>query len=699
MICSKCNNQIPDGSVNCPYCNNPVVPVNNPVNTFSNPVQQTQPRNDNKKYIIVLFLFIIICLLSYIVLFKKSDGNNKTNVNELKGNVTRTVMIYMSPSNLEYDSGIASADLEAIDGSKVDLDNVNVLVYTGGTKRWKNSYVKNTENAIFKLTKDGFEKIETFDKLNLGDAETLYSFLDYGYKNFKTDEYDLILYNHGAATQGAIIDDFNSDMLTLDEFDQALDKSSFSEDNKLEVVLFRTCLNSTIEVASVFDDYADFLVASEEITWGSGITDVLSFLNNIKYEDNAVDFGKKFISSYDDQMDTISYYKGYELGSTYAITDLSKVGPIIDELGKFVEGIDLKSDFTKIARSRASMFQFAADASSEYDTVDLYNMVQSLSKYSDCNSDKLLSLIEEAVVYNWSNLGTNGLSVYFPYKGSLMAKKELIGVYDNIDFNSSYATFVKDFNKIKSSGSSNAFSSLLVDTDVKTESGKYEASLKLNDDQQNTYSNALYIVFAKDKTEEGKFQPIYSSDNVTLDDDGTLHTNIGNNCIIANDDKTGENVFITTIERNTGGKRVLKSYATLNNYNIEKDINNWRVESATIYYDDSGDDLKIGAVAALGSDSTPEGTILNLEDFGILDISNSSYKILDENGKYKEDWEKNSVLTLYEISLDEKTTSLNGSGILKKGSLEDVDSEYYAIFKVFDVYGNSTYSELMKLEK
>ena len=132
---------------------------------------------------------------------------------------------------------------------------------------------------------------------------------------------------------------------------------------------------------------------------------------------------------------------------------------------------------------------------------------------------------------------------------------------------------------------------------------------------------------------------------------------------------------------------------------FEKDINNWRVESATIYYDDSGDDLKIGAVAALGSDSTPEGTILNLEDFGILDISNSSYKILDENGKYKEDWEKNSVLTLYEISLDEKTTSLNGSGILKKGSLEDVDSEYYAIFKVFDVYGNSTYSELMKLEK
>ena len=130
-------------------------------------------------------------------------------------------MIYMSPSNLEYDSGIASADLEAIDGSKVDLDNVNVLVYTGGTKRWKNSYVKNTENAIFKLTKDGFEKIETFDKLNLGDAETLYSFLDYGYKNFKTDEYDLILYNHGAATQGAIIDDFNSDMLTLDEFDKA----------------------------------------------------------------------------------------------------------------------------------------------------------------------------------------------------------------------------------------------------------------------------------------------------------------------------------------------------------------------------------------------------------------------------------------------------------------------------------------------
>lgn len=53
---------------------------------------------------------------------------------------------------------------------------------------------------------------------------------------------------------------------------------------------------------------------------------------------------------------------------------------------------------------------------------------------------------------------------------------------------------------------------------------------------------------------------------------------------------------------------------------------------------------------------------------------------------------------MFEISLDENTQDLNGEGVFKKVKLEDQDYEYYVLFKVFDVYGNSTYSELMKLE-
>lgn len=711
MICSKCGNQIPDGSQFCPYCNCPVS-IDNSLqgqNVVQSQVVQQYGQSNNQyvvnnskksssKYIfIIILLLTIIGLLGYIIIFNgnKELDNDKKEVDS-SGNVSRTIMIYMSPSNLEYSSGIATADLEAIDGNKVDLDNINVLVYTGGTKNWKNDYIKNTENAIFKLTEDGFEKIETYDKLNLGDPKTLQKFLDYGYSNYKTDEYDLILYDHGNATQGAIVDDFKDDMLSLAEFEKALNDSEFSSDNKLEIVLFRTCLNSTIEVASVFDDYADYLVASEEITWGSGLTDVLSFLNNIKYEDDAITFGKKFIDSYDEQMDTISYFNGYELGSTYSITDLSKVNEIIDELGNFVKGIDLDKDYAKVARVRGNLFQFASDSTNEIDTVDLYNLIKGLSNYSDYDGDKLLDLINEAVVYNWSNLGTNGLSIYFPYKGSVLTKTQLINVYDEIDFNSNYHSFIKEFNKKKTTSSSKAFDSMLVDTEIKTNSDGYEASLKLNDDQINTYSDSIYIVFAKSKDREGKYQPIYSSDNTILDEDGTLHTDIGNHCIVATDED-GEVTFVNVYDRNINGRVVTRGFGVVNNWNIA-DVSDWETKAVTLYFDTSSDDVKVGAIASLGDDENPEGTVLDLKNYGILDITISDYYITDSSGNYNDNWEGDGSVYMFEISLDENTHDLNGEGVFKKVKLEDQDYEYYVLFKVFDVYGNSTYSELMKLE-
>ena len=118
---------------------------------------------------------------------------------------SRTIMVYMSGSNLETESGIATADLESIVPSSVDLNITNVVVYTGGTQKWHNNYASSTENSILKLTSDGFVKVQSDAQVNMGDASTFQTFLNYAYQNYKADRYDLIIYDHGLGALGSMM--------------------------------------------------------------------------------------------------------------------------------------------------------------------------------------------------------------------------------------------------------------------------------------------------------------------------------------------------------------------------------------------------------------------------------------------------------------------------------------------------------------
>ncbi|MDE5888989.1 MAG: hypothetical protein K2H20_03115, partial [Bacilli bacterium] len=332
---------------------------------------------------------------------------------------SRTIMIYMVGSNLETDSKIATSEIETINPESVDLEKTNVLLYTGGTEEWHN-FIKNDENAIYQLKSDGFEKIETYEKKNMGDYNTFLDFLEYGSSNYETQYYDLILYDHGGAIHGAIYDDFTNDNLSLDEFKKALEESSFSTKNKLNTVLFRTCLNGTVEVASVFAPYAEYLIASEEITNGKTGESVLNFINDIDENDDGISYGRKFIKAYEEQMENIDPL-GFSTVPMYSIVDLSKISEVNKLLEEFISGINLKENYNDIVRIRSSMYQYGYTSFNEsiYDTVDLYTLVSKLSKYSSKDADKLLKKIDEAIIYNWSEeKDSHGLSVYFPYNGS-----------------------------------------------------------------------------------------------------------------------------------------------------------------------------------------------------------------------------------------------------------------------------------------
>ena len=221
------------------------------------------------KKIVILSLLSFIAILLLIVAIILPTGTRKV-VN------SRTIMIFIAGSDLESRGGLVSGDLDLIDPSQIDLNKTRVLLYTGGTVRWHN-YFSADEEAIYELTSNGFNKLQSFSKNNIATDTALAQFLNYSYNYTKTDAYDLIFYNHGLGALGSMSDEQTGDFLDLVEMRTALERSPFNESNKLETVVFRTCLNATLEVASTLSPYADYMVASEEVTLGRSGLGVLNF--------------------------------------------------------------------------------------------------------------------------------------------------------------------------------------------------------------------------------------------------------------------------------------------------------------------------------------------------------------------------------------------------------------------------------------
>lgn len=657
MFCSKCgfNNKNEDKfCVNCGY--------------------EIIKKKDYKKYIILILLFvIIIMLLISSLLIVKNNGPNS---------VSRSIMIYMDGSNLESDNKIATSDLDGISPSKVDLENVNVYLYTGGTKKWFN-FVSSEENAIYKLTEDGFKKEKIYSKKNMGDPDTLSEFLTYVYKNSKTDKYDLVLYDHGGATDGAIYDDFTDDNLSLTDFKKALELSPFNKRNKLETVLFRTCLNATIEVANSFKNYADYMVASEEVTNGSSNTSVLNYINDITKDDTAITYSKKFISAYEKQMKDIDPF-GFSTNSMYSIINLNIVDEFNDAFDEYIGGVELKNNYNNIVRLRSNLFQFATSADdNDYDTVDLYNLIVGLEPYTKIKSTKVKQLYTKLISYNWSSIDeAKGISIYFPYNGSESAQKVLMSVYGDLTYSNNYKKLITSFKDMHENGTVTSFSSKLFNNNISV--NKKEFSLELTNEQANDYADSIYIIFKKEK--DGKFTLIYSSDNTKLKNN-ILKTNISDNLLkVKIDEEDNEYFYIPLVERKKDNKKQISFGGILQNYTNGVDL-----KSARWYvgYDKKNKPYVSNVIIKDDKEKGIGGAVADLDKYTSYSILSSHYQILDNNGNYTDNWDNNGIIQGYEFKKDEF--------ILEKASLDD-NGEYYCIFKIRDIYGKTYYSKLMNLE-
>ena len=97
------------------------------------------------------------------------------------------------------------------------------------------------------------------------------------------------------------------------------------------------------------------------------------------------------------------------------------------------------------------MLQYGGEDPS-YDEVDLYTLIYKLQSLSPSKASKLLSALDEAIVYSRaSDERSKGLSIYFPYNGDSSVRAQFLNKLYDFNNLSKYKEFVTSFNKMRSS--------------------------------------------------------------------------------------------------------------------------------------------------------------------------------------------------------------------------------------------------------
>ena len=462
---------------------------------------------------------------------------------------TSTLMIYMIGSDLEAKSSAGTDDLKEIEESGVDSEQNNIIVYAGGSPQWHSELGDKEKNVVLTLGSDGFEKQESFARTSMGDPETLSAFLNYCVEKKPADRYALILWNHGSGPLMGYGKDMLSkgDSLTLTEMDEAMQNSPFAKDKRLDWVGFDACLMSSAELCCVWDNYADYLIASQEIEPFFGWK--YDFLKSVGKSSNDELFGG-LTDSYLNACLQYFEKKGYhDRDSTLACIDLS----CADEMQKAVNDLfaaaapDVDKLYDTLAAGRVGTRALGrASTGSEYDLVDLMDLAAKMESTYPEQAKALSNVLSRMIVKNSTNAeGLSGLSLYYPFYNKNYYENSWCQIYKDLNVFPEYLGYLSAYEKIwlKSDMTDDGKSV------TPTMSGANQYTATLTAEQAKHYASAKYYVLRRAGGET--YQKVFSSADVSFDK-GTLTANFDGNVIYAHND-IDDYILPVTIEHDTVG--------------------------------------------------------------------------------------------------------------------------------------------------
>ena len=372
--------------------------------------------------------------------FTTIRGGNKDTV---------TIMVYMCGADLESQQGMATSDLKEMANAKLS-DRINLIIYTGGARRWRNNVISSSKNQIYQIKDGAFYCLK--DDMGSGSMtspDTLAAFLRFSKENFPADRMCLIFWDHG----GGSVSGYGYDerygqgqTMTLSGINKALK----SADIKFDFIGFDTCLMATVENGIMLSQYADYMVASEETEPGVGwyYTNWLSQLGK-NSSTPTIKLGKTIV----DDFVEVCNQKCRGQATTLSVTDLAELQATVPkELKEFsIETNDLiqNKEYKKVSNARSKSREFAQQ--SKIDQIDLIHFARNLG--TDEGKD-LAKALDGAIKYNRTGGGISnayGLSIYFPYKRASKVT-QAVSTFQDIGMDEEYTRCIQEFASLEVSG-------------------------------------------------------------------------------------------------------------------------------------------------------------------------------------------------------------------------------------------------------
>lgn len=367
-----------------------------------------------------------------------------------------TLLVYLLASDL-LDGRGAERDLHNMLRARNHPD-VNVVLQIGGGKtagqfagvdmqQTRRYHLVPTPGGNTGWTLEPLPADQQPPQVAMNRPDTLRDFLQWGARAFPAQQYALSLWDHG----GGPIHGYGNDhalgggtALSLPEIGTALTQSGLH----FELIGFDSCLMASLEVASYLAPVANYLVGSEEVTYGWDWTAVINHLaENPDTRGDAL--GRAIVESYDDFDDTPAMEY-----TAYSVTDLRQVaaleavlGEVADEVRGAIETQGLPAWWAaSVARREAQDFQSNL-FQTEMDLVDVQSWVHELAKAGLLPTALVArfdAAHQAAVIHvDGSEDDASGLMMFFPRYATLNAA--LLARYDALNFSPAYRALIRSY--------------------------------------------------------------------------------------------------------------------------------------------------------------------------------------------------------------------------------------------------------------
>ena len=361
---------------------------------------------------------------------------------------TVTLMVYMCGTDLESQNGMGTADLKEM--AKAELgNNVNLIVYTGGCRRWRNNVVSSQVNQIYQIRDGGVYCLED----DMGSAAmtapaTLTKFIQYGQEHFPANRMCLILWDHGggSVTGYGYDEKYGRDSMTLAGINSALKAAGV----KFDFIGFDACLMATVENGLMLSQYADYMIASEETEPGVGWY-YTNWLNKLSANTSmpTVQIGKQIA----DDFVSVCNQQCRGQATTLSVVDMAELQATLPAALKAFSAdtneLIQEKEYKTVSTARAGAREFAQ--SSRIDQIDLAQFARNMKT---TEGKALASALEAAVKYNKTGGGMThayGLSIYFPYKRAAKVN-QMVSTYQAIGMDEEYTRCIQAFASMEVSG-------------------------------------------------------------------------------------------------------------------------------------------------------------------------------------------------------------------------------------------------------